>query len=61
MGVYFAEKVAEYAQNPKVKRPDLRGFRDIKAQMYLGDDPDLSRSCDVIDHVSIRLPVYDFL
>ena len=36
-------------------------FRDIKAQMYLGHDPDLSRSCDVIDHVTIRLPLDDFL
>jgi len=36
-------------------------FRDIKYQMYRGHDLDPSRSHDVIDHLTIRLPLYDFL
>ena len=61
MGVYYAENVAQYAQNPKVKRRDSRGFPDIKNQMFQSHDYDFSKSRDIIGNVTIRLPLYDFL
>ena len=42
------------------KRPDLRGFQDIKDQMYRGYDLDLLGSCDVIGDVTIRLALCCF-
>jgi len=38
-----------------------RGFRDIDAQMYLGHGLHLSRSRDVIGHVTIEFPTGHFL
>jgi len=61
MGLYYAEKVAQYAQNPKVKRPDLPAFLDIKNQMFRSHDFDFSKSRDIIGNMTIRLPLYDFL
>jgi len=61
MGVYYAEKVAQYAQNPKLKTPDLRGFLDIKNQMFRSHHFDFSKSRDIIGNVTIWLPLYDFL
>jgi len=36
-------------------------FRDIGPWTYWGHDLDLSRSRDVIDHVTIRFPIWGFL
>ena len=41
------------------KSLDSRGFRDVEEQVYRGHDLNLSRSCDVIDHVIICLPQCD--
>ena len=43
------------------RRSISKGFRDIEAQTYLGHGFDLSRSRDVIGHVTIRFPTSDFL
>ena len=61
MGVYYAEKVAQYSQNPKLKRPDLQGFRDVEDQMFRSHDLDFSKSRDIIGNMTIQLPLYDFL
>ena len=39
----------------------VKRFRDIWLQIYRGHDLDLSRSRDVIDHVTIRFLIYGFL
>jgi len=73
LGVYYAEKVAQYAQNTRSKRfmshirfptgapsqPTLisNGFRETKDQMNRGHDLDLSESRNIINDVTIRLPL----
>ena len=58
---YIMPKSCLIRQQSTSKRPDLRGFRDIKDQIYCGHDLDLSRSRDVISHMTIRLALCGFL
>ena len=46
---------------PLIPTRNLELFRDIKPEMNLGRDLDLSGSRDVIGHVSIRFPMHNFL
>jgi len=61
MGVYYAEKVAQYAQNPKVKGLTYEDFEILRIKCFEVIMSLTSQSRDILGNVTIRLPLYDFL